>query len=156
MTKEQIDLLAKELNNELMNLYCTYISPGECDPLILNGYCLYFAALLQELLKDGKVMRIPSKDHYIFCYEKEYFDGLGIIEKYHTVLNSYAFGFIPIDILIEVKEIQEEIDYTSCCDLDYSKKQFVWQKIKPDLQKYGRKRIHEIKTSIKREKVIPK
>lgn len=145
MTKEQMNQFVNELASEFMNLYHIHISKEEYDPIILTGYCLYFASLLQQLFKDGQVFRPEHIDHYIFYYEEEYYDGLGVLEKYNTTLYSTCFGFIPINTLQEIKNIKEEIDYTSCCDFDYSYKQMVWQKIGPLLYEYGIKRIHEIK-----------
>ena len=144
MTKEQTIVFVNELANEFMNLYQTYISKNEYDPILVNGYCLYFATILQKLMNKGEVVYCKEYNHYLFCYEKEYYDGSGIIEKYNNILNSYYFGFIRINTLINIENVQEELDYTSCCDFDYEKKQLVWRKIEPLLYTFGRKKMDEI------------
>lgn len=46
----------------------------------LDGNCYYFALILKDRFKSGKIMYDVIKGHFIFLYDGKYYDWTGVIE----------------------------------------------------------------------------
>ncbi len=129
------EIIVHSLANQFMELYREHIFKDEYDPLLTNGYCLYFASLLKTLFPEG-VIYSTSEYHFIFYYQENYYDGNGKIFQIGDYLSLDTF--LPIANLREVKDVEEELFYTELFDVDYKKKETVWNVIGPLLVLYGR------------------
>lgn len=129
------EVIVHTLANQFMELYREHIFKDEYDPLFTNGYCLYFASLLKTLFPEG-VIYSTSEYHFIFYYQENYYDGNGKIFQIGDYLSLDTF--LPIANLREVKDVEEELFYTELFDVDYKKKETVWNVIGPLLVLYGR------------------
>jgi len=131
------------LGEKFMEFYREFIYKNEYDPLLTNGYCLYFASLLKKLMPTGKVFGIEG-NHYFFYIEGKYFDGYGKIKKEGDVL-FLPTGLATINQINEITDIENEIIYGEILDADFHKKEIIWKRLEPLLLEYGKNILMESK-----------
>lgn len=134
--------LVERLADEFMALYKEYIDPNEYDKLLTNGFCLYFASLLKQLLPEGMIFS-TREDHYVFFYNNHFYDGTGELPLYDNIIKLFG-EFKSIDNFRLVDNVQEEIDLGDILDRDYKFKEFVWEKIGCLLFQYGKQELEKL------------
>lgn len=63
-----------------VRFYDDYVGNEIVRRLFRRGYCYYFAHMLQQAFKCGNVVCVKNADHWLFQYDKVFYDIEGVYE----------------------------------------------------------------------------
>ena len=90
--------------------------------LFTEGYCYYFAIILQTAFPGGEILWAAPNDHMVYKYQGQYYDITGIYED-------IAFSFIPVekmgDCLLDFKHIPG--NHYNASEQELAKIQWEWE-----------------------------
>lgn len=144
MNNEEMGRFVRFMAKEFMNRYNQkYALANELEDtsILENGYCFYFAYLLNTLLPDS-VMIFTGK-HYLLSYNQHYYDYRGEILNANKMLFLDFYHPTPIDSLIYVTDINYDWDLASLSGITDKGKDKFYASIEEDLINVGREYLEE-------------
>ena len=85
MNEKEIEAFIYFMAKKFMKCYNRVFSHGyyiEEENILGNGYCFYFAHLLNQLIPDSQIVLTQHPfAHYFLCYHNQFYDYRGCIPK---------------------------------------------------------------------------
>ncbi len=124
MTINEVYNIVTYLAQKFITRYNETIFPYQENIDILgNGYCLYFAFLLKQMIPEGEIYL--CENHYLFHYQNMFFDYTGIVS--------------PENKLTKIDNIQDELDMGDILGYTDHFRDQKWNKIESKLLEDGQK-----------------
>lgn len=81
-----INRTADEVIN-FINKFKSYNKNQVLEKTFLEGYCYYFAIILKERFKEGKILYDKVENHFVFSYNNKLYDITGNVTNKHELKN---------------------------------------------------------------------
>ena len=139
--------LINTLNNTFKLLYqqATNIKLYELTPLY-NGYCLYYAKLLYDLIPGSQICHING--HYFIMYDNNLYDFRGLISS----INNISSDINNESEILIITDVNLEFGLAELVGIVDQEKDLVWSLLEPSLLEEGKIYLKDILGNTRQKK----
>ena len=134
------------MTNEFMREYNRVVTRGkyqEDEGILEDGFCFYFAHLLNALIPNSQIVLIHQPfDHYLLCYDNQFYDYKGIKGKTEEGI-LIDEDIIPFKDLLFAVDPDYEWDLAEIYSIADKKKDAIYNSIMNELLEVGRTYLEE-------------
>lgn len=147
MTEKEIETFIEYMANAFINCYNKLYKSRtyqEDTGILGDGYCFYFAHLLNQLIPDFQIVltQYPFA-HYLICYHDQFYDYRGLIPKDKNSLFVDFDDPTPLSRLIFATDVELEWGYAEINGTTDQKRDAIYNSIMNELLQVGRSYLEE-------------